>query len=625
MLDSLRAFSKTWIAKILLAVLVVSFAAFGINNVITDLGGSTVARVGNEDISIREFQRGYQAQMNAVAQQLGTVPTADQAMALGIPSAVISRLASETALNKLGQDLGLGVSDQRLGQMVRSDPSFAGTLGNFTRENFTQILQQSGYTEAEYFEVQRAAARRQQLAIAMFGDAAIPETAQQLVHRYSDDKRTVDYFVLNATSIPPVAAPTEEELAAYLKEHQAEYRTVEARTADVLVFSFDTLAATKTFSDEEIAAEYERTRANYTTIERRAIRQVVLPDAAAVTAFETGLAQGRSFGELAMAAGLTPTDLGTLSQAEINDVALAEAAFGVEKGKFVIIDGATGKRAVAVAAVFPGGQRPLEDVREEVVRSLGLTAARQEYTDILDQIEELRASFQPLTAIAERYGLPVASVELTNGGAELEQVPAIPEENRGKVAQAVFAGEQGKLAPAVVISANNHVWFDLKAVEPARDQTLDEVRDAITEALTAERTDAALTAKVEEIVGKLEAGTPFPDVAAAESQFPQLSQPFTRAGDPSSPVDQTVASAAFAGGPGHFGSAVNGAGDRVVFQVVEITPATEAASDQTREVVAGSARDDLYNEFVAAVRDDMGLRINQQALNQLLAVGPVGN
>jgi peptidyl-prolyl cis-trans isomerase D len=48
MLDSLRAFSKTTIAKLFFAVLIVSFAAFGINNVITTLGSSTVARVGNQ-------------------------------------------------------------------------------------------------------------------------------------------------------------------------------------------------------------------------------------------------------------------------------------------------------------------------------------------------------------------------------------------------------------------------------------------------------------------------------------------------------------------------------------------------------------------------------------------------
>ena len=71
MLDSLRAFAKTTIAKIFFAVLIVSFAAFGIGNVITNLGATTVARVGSQDISVRDFQRAYQQQLNAAAQQMG--------------------------------------------------------------------------------------------------------------------------------------------------------------------------------------------------------------------------------------------------------------------------------------------------------------------------------------------------------------------------------------------------------------------------------------------------------------------------------------------------------------------------------------------------------------------------
>jgi peptidyl-prolyl cis-trans isomerase D len=115
MLHLLRAFAKTWVAKILLAVLVVSFGAFGIENVITQLGTNTIARVGDTDISAQDFQRAYQAQVNAAGQQLGKVPTPQEAMALGIPSQVISRLASDAAVNHFGEKMGIGASDDHVG------------------------------------------------------------------------------------------------------------------------------------------------------------------------------------------------------------------------------------------------------------------------------------------------------------------------------------------------------------------------------------------------------------------------------------------------------------------------------------------------------------------------------
>ena len=68
MLDSLRVFAKSWPGKIMGACLLVGLAGFGINNVITDLGSNTVARVGDEEINSREFLRAYQNQAERVSQ-----------------------------------------------------------------------------------------------------------------------------------------------------------------------------------------------------------------------------------------------------------------------------------------------------------------------------------------------------------------------------------------------------------------------------------------------------------------------------------------------------------------------------------------------------------------------------
>jgi peptidyl-prolyl cis-trans isomerase D len=146
---------------------------------------------------------------------------------MGIPSGTLSRLTSEAAVNQLAENMGIGVSDSRLSLMLRQDPTFAGTLGQFDRASFVGILQQMGYTEAEYFNVQRRASRRQQLSAGLFADSPVPQAAVELLERFTGDKRTLDYFILNAASIPPVAEPTEEELTAYLTEHQSEHRTVE--------------------------------------------------------------------------------------------------------------------------------------------------------------------------------------------------------------------------------------------------------------------------------------------------------------------------------------------------------------------------------------------------------------
>jgi peptidyl-prolyl cis-trans isomerase D len=629
MLELMRAFAKTWIAKILLAVLVVSFGAFGINNVITNLGTNTVARIGDQDITAQDFQRAYQAQINQIAQQIGKLPTSQEAMSMGIPSQVIGQLAANGAVEKFGESMGIGASDAHVSKVVGADPNFQNTIGKFDKAAFDQVLQQEGFTEAQYLNEQIKASRRQQVALGLLGDAVVPDAALDLVNRYQSDTRTLNYFVLNATNIDAIPDPTDADLTAYLKDHQADYRTKETRTIDVMTLSPSILAAGVTIPDDQVAAEYERTKADLVKVETRDIKQAVLTDDQA-KAFTDGKAAGKSFDELVQQTGVKVTDLGNLAKNGISDTALASAAFDLKQGDFSIIPGIQGKRAITVAAITPGGQIPLADAKADIVKRLALKQATAAVGDDTDQIENLRAGKQALTAIAPRYKLNVTTVALTADGAELSAVPDVAEADRARVAQAVFGAKEGAITPSVPLSSSQTVWFDLKKVDPARDQTLAEVRDALAKAWTQEKTNAAMKAEAEKLVGQLKAGKTFDDIATELNQFPILSQPITRQGDKTAggttpALDAVVAEAAFNGGAAHFGYAVNGDGDYVVFQVQAINPASGTMAEQTKTAVVNSIRDSIYGDFVGGLRQDAGLRLNQAVLNQTLALDSNGN
>ena len=297
MLDSLRKFGSSIIGKIMMAFLLVGLAGFGISGVLTSIGSNTVARVGDQEISVRDFQRAYNNQLDATARQIGSVPTAEQALQMGIPGTVLNSLAANAALDNLSNRMGLGASDDRLGKMLRDDPSFAGTMGQFERSTFTRILQSAGYTETEYVNMLRKGAGRQQFVSAALAEIAVPQTMLDLVNRYSSDKRQISYYVLRSDNVAAPAAPTEAELATYLSDNQTQYRTQPTRTARFIVLDVATLAKSVEVTDDEIAAEYERTQSNYAVVETRAIRQVVLNDENKAI-FEQGLEAGTSFDDL---------------------------------------------------------------------------------------------------------------------------------------------------------------------------------------------------------------------------------------------------------------------------------------------------------------------------------------
>lgn len=608
MLNFMRRFANSLFGKILGAALIVALAGFGLPTILQQLDANSMTRVGDEDITTTDFQRLYQQNLNTFAQQTGQLPTNEQALQFGIPTSVLNQLTTRAAINQFALKNGIGVSDTKLAELVRQDSSFFGVLGTFDRSVYDQVLAQQGMTSEQYFETQRKAARRQQVAIGLFAGSKVSQTALDLLNRYRNDLRTVEYFTLNSTSLASIPEPTEEDLAAYLTTNQAQFRTVETRTADVVLLTNDALAALPGYqpTDPEIEAEYERTKQSLLKVERRDIKQVAMPSDGTAKWFEIQRDAGVKFEDALKTSGLTAIDIGNLTKAEVSDSALADAAFGLAApGDFTVIAGVGGRRLVAVTAIEPGGQVTLEEARADIIKKLALDKARAAYTDIQDQVEELRAAFQPLKTIAERYGLPVTTVTLTAPGTELSAVAGLAEENRAKAAEAIFAGEVGKLSATVSYGATNNVFFDLTAVEPARDQTLDEVRDGVSAAWTNQKTDEALRAEVDAIIAELDGGKSFADLAAERNQFATVSAPITRAGDGTTVLNQQVATNIFSSGPDTHGWAVNGDGDYLVYHVTDVTPPTTPPADDVVTFLTDGTRNALYADFITGVTDEL--------------------
>lgn len=624
MLDSLRKFANTWIGKIVMGLLLIGLAGFGISNVLIGIGSNTVASVGETDISIREFQREYTSQLNRVAAQTGVVPTNEQAIQFGIPTVVINRLATEAALTELAKRMDLGVSEQRMGELLREDPTFGGVLGQFDRDNFSRALRQNGYTESEYLNALREQGMRQQVSAVAFGGMAAPDAALDIINRYSSDTRSLDFFELSADTLLPPADPTDEELVTYHSDNQDIYRTRPTRTADIIVLSPDALEAGIEVSDEDVASEYERTQANFFTVESRVIKQIILSTETSQDLFEAGQSSGTAFAELVEQSGLPVTDLGSLSKAQVTDANLAEAAFDLAAGAFAIIPAPLGQRAVFVETINPGGQKTLVEATDEIIAKLKSSRARDEFIDVLDQIEELRAAFRPLDEISERYGLSITNVEMTLSGAALSSIEAIPAEAQFRVASPIFSATIGKLAPSIALGANLNVWFDLQEITDARDQTLDEVRDNVITAMLAQRTTVQLEEAALEAVALLESGEPLDNIAIRYNAFPEIASDVPRNGNGNPLLNNVVAAAAFGGPDGHFGSALNGNNTYTIFSVSSVTPAGDDTHEDPREFMQEALRDSAYAAFLTGLLDDLGANIDGETLSNLLAVD-VGN
>ena len=131
----MRKASSNWLGKTVMAVvmgvLIVSFAVWGIADIFKGFGQSSLAKVGSTEISTEQFRQIYTDKLQQLGRSFGRPLTSEQARAFGLDRQVLQQTIAEAALDEEARRMGLGQSDAETMRMIYSDPNFKGLSGDF--------------------------------------------------------------------------------------------------------------------------------------------------------------------------------------------------------------------------------------------------------------------------------------------------------------------------------------------------------------------------------------------------------------------------------------------------------------------------------------------------------------
>ena len=622
MLEALRRQTGGLIAKIFIALLVASFAVWGVADIFTGYRGQTLATVGDTEIPAEEFRFAFQSEMREASRQLGRSVSLDQARALGLDGQVLGRMIGEATLDNDAQEKRLGISDEAVARSITEDPSFRDSFGNFNRSYFDQILFANGLNEAGYVARQREALLRQQIARAVAASAGAPNVLVEAVHRFTEERRAIAYVVLSANQLEPIPAPDEVALTDHFEANKAQFRAPEFRKVEILAARPETIAETIEVAEEDIKASYELRGGSLSRPERREIQQIMFASSEEAAAAAQKIAEGADFLDVAKERGLSESDisLGLIEKSAIIDPAVRDAAFALSAGEVSEpVKGRLGTALLRAVKIEPGEEKTLEETRDQIRQELATKAAEIKVLDLYDAIEDERAAGAPFSEIAEKVGLPYRVFEALDSrgrdasGKAVADLPAAQD-----VVEVAFETDPGVELDAIQTVGGGFVWLNVVDVTPARDRSLDEVRDEVENAWRAEERSKQLAAKANALLERLNGGASLETVAQELKTVVTTTEPLQRnAGD--SDLSQAAIQAAFATPEQGFASAQhqNGA-DRVLMQVRQVeVPEFDPSSDAGQRIAQGvdaSLANSLLNEYVAAKQERFGVSINQQSL-----------
>ncbi|MCI4661966.1 MAG: SurA N-terminal domain-containing protein [Neomegalonema sp.] len=619
MIETLRAFAKSWVAMLLLSLLVISFAAWGITDMFSASVPSVAAKVGDEKIRTEDFNDAFRGQL----ERLGNI-SPSVARQLGLDQLVLRQMATTSALNQETERLGISAGDDLVRETITSSQTFTGPNGEFDPEIYNRLLAVNGLQRKEYEARIRQSLSQQQLMQSVAGVSTAPQSLAQMIWAAQNEQRSIAYVELTAAGLPAPEAPGDETLATFHSDNADMFTAPEYRSIRLLWLNAAALADPQTVTDDAARAAYEAQIDSYRTPEKRNLDRLIFDDMDQATEALARIRDGESFDKLVRERGFTASDvaMGYVTSASL-DPALAEATFGeTTSGVVGPVETAFGPALINIQGVMPASETPFEEVAQAIKQRLATQSAGRDLPEQANSVEDLRAAGATLAEVGDQEGLPVPTLTLSNAGLDpegnpVDGLPPIPD-----FFAKVFAMEIGEEMDLTVLPDGSYYAVEVADITPAALQPLEQVRSDVLSAWTLNARREAAAAKAKDIEAQLAAGASLQDLAAAQELEVQELDTITRT-IPQPQIGEQAQAKVFAAEEGAaFSSETREPGRYIIGVVRKILPADP---ETAREVIAQQAdqmgaglSEDLGYLFANATIDALGFESNPNAIDYVL-------
>jgi len=635
MLRGIHKASSTWLGKGVMAVimgfLVISFAIWGIGDIFRGFGLSSAIKIGKTEISIDQFRQYYTDRLQQLGRQARRVITPEEARTSGIDRQILSQLVAETTLDEQAKALRLGISNAEIASRITSDPTFRGLNGQFDRQRFEEIIRQASFTETRFVEEQRRVILRRQIAVSVSGEIHVPATAMNVLNQYQNEKRAIAYLALGPAQAGDIPVPTPDVLSKFFETRKVLFRAPEYRKITLLSMSPASLAKPDAVSDADAKKYYEQHKASYGTPERRDLHQIVFPKPEEATAAHDRIVKGLSFADLAKERGLkaSDTDVGVVTKADVIDPVVAAAAFALKAGEISApVKGRFGSVILLVSKIEPGNQKTYDEVAAQIKREIAENHAKTEIGNLRDKLEDERAAGSTLAETAKKLGLTSRTIEAVDrsgrgpDGQPIADLPKAPD-----AVAAAFASDVGVDNDPLQLANGGYLWFDVTGITPSRERKLDEVKNEVETRWRDDEIAKRLKAKADDMVGKLKAGTTL-DQLALDAGLKVVTATDLQRGRPGGFAPAKLVEAAFKTPKDAPASAVGEQETaRFVFRVTDVVEPTldPIVGKSLTSSLQNAYADDIVSGYVTQLESDLGVTLNQQAINQVFGGLPANS
>ena len=278
MLEDIREKSQGLTAKIILGLIILTFAVAGVGSY-TNSVDTSVATVNGEAISQQAFNKAYQAQRGRMAQQFGEMfdtLSNDVNYMANFRQGVLDNLINEKLIDQNSEALAIRVSDLRLKETIRKMPEFQ-VDGAFDNNRYLAMINQAGFFQSSDFrDYLRVEMTRRQLSQALIATEFNLPYQEKLQLALQNQTRDIRFATISAEQFKATIELTDEEVNSYYLANQARFQNKEQVKVDYISLDVADLAKDINVSDEDVAKYYQENSTSFTEAAQRRISHILI-------------------------------------------------------------------------------------------------------------------------------------------------------------------------------------------------------------------------------------------------------------------------------------------------------------------------------------------------------------
>lgn len=622
MLDKFREGAQGPAAKIILVVVILSFALAGVGGYLGSTTEQAAVTVNGEDISRQDLETAYQNERAQMEQQYGDAfanIAADPNFSQQLRSNVLQRLVSERLTDQAIDELGLRVSDDQIKQAIRQMPEFQRD-GQFDNQTYLAVLSRAGYSPEQFRDYLRQdMSRRQLLNSYIASEFSLPVETEQLL-KLQTQERTIRQLTIPADKFATQVEVTDEEVKNYFDMNPLQFQNPEQVKLEFVLIDVADLAQDIDLTDEEISKYYDEHQSSYKAAEKRKVAHILVDgskDNAEQLANDllAKVNQGEDFAALAKSdsddtfSGENGGELDWFVKGD-NDPAFDEAAFALSQAGDLsgVVKSEFGYHIIKLVDVQANAVAPLAEVKDKIADTLKRDKAMAVFYEKQQQVSELAFEVpDTLSEAADAAGLEVATTEFFSKASAVGEIANPLVLNQ---AFSVDFREEGLNSELIELSPEQSIVFRVSDYQAQSAKALDEVKDAIVAQLSTEKAGQAAAEFAGKLSGELAAGN---DISAELEPLSLSFKPQETISRINPGFNQMVANAVFAmakpqAGAMSYETVEQMNGDIVLVELSKVEDVNTSAEstkevDQLAQFIQRAQADGSYQALIKLLQD----------------------